>query len=328
MNAIDLCRCSLFIPLVAILSGCELTYEVGGGVDLASDRSCKRSARDTSATRPVDCARDRVLDQGLEELANESNPKIVGGDIVEEGQFPFQVSLVWNRTPEGYEYYGHFCGGTLVSRRWILTAAHCIHNTDRDELEVLLGTTKLSRTGVKSGRRLKVRVVKPHPSYNPVTHNNDIALIQLIKGSPGDLAPVSINNIDGAMDVNMIFTTIGWGADAEGATGTALLRSVNVPVQDRQTCQDNYRNKTEKPNLVITNNMWCAGREEGGKDSCQGDSGGFIGHQIGGQWQQTGIVSWGHGCARPRLFGVYTLLANYADQGGWLEQTMAAYADN
>ena len=64
--------------------------------------------------------------------------------------------------------------------------------------------------------------------------------------------------------------------------------------------------------------MWCAGEPEGGKDSCQGDSGGFIGAWMGnGQWVQLGIVSWGVGCARPDLFGVYTRVANYAT---WVEE--------
>jgi secreted trypsin-like serine protease len=69
--------------------------------------------------------------------------------------------------------------------------------------------------------------------------------------------------------------------------------------------------------------MFCAGEPEGGKDSCQGDSGGFIGAPLGdGRFVQLGIVSWGFGCARPDLFGVYTRVARYQP---WVGQIMQSF---
>ncbi|HEX2066882.1 MAG TPA: trypsin-like serine protease, partial [Candidatus Thermoplasmatota archaeon] len=74
----------------------------------------------------------------------------------------------------------------------------------------------------------------------------------------------------------------------------------------------------------ITDNMFCAGDEEaGGIDSCQGDSGGFIGAWDGTAWVQAGIVSFGNGCGQPGFPGVYTRLANLA---GWVEETITSWA--
>ena len=111
---------------------------------------------------------------------------------------------------------------------------------------------------------------------------------------------------------------IGWGATSEGAQTTPQLMRVWVDVQDRATCEANYQEVI--PSTDITDNMLCAGLPEGGQDSCQGDSGGFLGAPVGnGRYVQLGIVSWGVGCARPNLFGVYTRVANYGD---WISEQM------
>jgi secreted trypsin-like serine protease len=85
------------------------------------------------------------------------------------------------------------------------------------------------------------------------------------------------------------------------------------------------------PSSRITENMFCAGRPEGGKDSCQGDSGGFIGVPVPASPGNTttnggakphvslGVVSWGIGCAQPNLFGVYTRVSKYTE---WLAEMM------
>jgi trypsin len=83
-------------------------------------------------------------------------------------------------------------------------------------------------------------------------------------------------------------------------------------------CLKNYQQVS--PASKITTHMFCAGEPMGGKDSCQGDSGGFIGALLeAGGWVQLGIVSWGIGCARAQLFGVYTRVGDYT---AWIQQVM------
>ena len=91
-------------------------------------------------------------------------------------------------------------------------------------------------------------------------------------------------------------------------------------MQDPALCEANYQ--AAVPGSDITSNMFCAGEPAGGKDSCQGDSGGFIGAAKDGGFVQLGVVSWGIGCARPELFGVYTRVGNYGD---WVKKIMASF---
>src|SRR5262249_41981670 len=152
-----------------------------------------------------------------------------------------------------------------------------------------------------------------HQGYVDATHDNDVAMLKLTQPAPANLTPAvvatpAVASIAGATGAKV--TVIGWGATTEGGNTTPNLMGIGVTVQDRQQCEANYR--TVVPSAQITANMFCAGELDGKKDSCQGDSGGFIGApRVGGGYDQLGLVSWGAGCARPGLFGVYTRLANY-----------------
>ena len=99
----------------------------------------------------------------------------------------------------------------------------------------------------------------------------------------------------------------GWGRTEEKAPPSKILRSVTVPIWTRDQCLEaGYGNKR------ISENMMCAGFHDGRKDACQGDSGGPM-HMEGtsGSMEIVGVVSWGRGCARPNLPGIYTKVVNY-----------------
>ena len=91
-----------------------------------------------------------------------------------------------------------------------------------------------------------------------------------------------------------------------------MLQHVMVNMMDREKCRAKYSTKE------ITDNMICAGTERGGKDACQGDSGGalFVRGQ-GGRWVMPGIVSWGRGCGDAEYPGVYTNVERFR---GWIER--------
>lgn len=266
--------------------------------------------------RPVDQAKKHLDARGA---AREpaTTVKIVDGTNAPAGKFPFQVALIQSGTPEGFEHFGQFCGGSLIDRNWVLTAAHCLPNTAPDELDVFIGSNILPSggTAAAAGVRSSVDAIVLHEEYDAASNDNDIALLHLTGPIPHDLRTAVVATPE--LDKKYAFTlgdavVIGWGATAEGSGTTPNLMRVWVDIQDSATCQANYQ--AAIPSVEITANMLCAGLPEGGKDSCQGDSGGFLGAPLGeGQYVQLGVVSWGVGCARPDLFGVYTRVGNYAD---------------
>jgi len=230
--------------------------------------------------------------------------KIVGGEPAEPGEFPWQVSLQLR----GDNF--HYCGGSVISPDFIVTAGHCVEGFTADEVDVVAGLDRLSND--RNAQRIPAAELVQHERFSYLTLRNDVAVIRL--SSPLTLDQASVNAIclpsaDLAAEGTAVVT--GWGTTEEGGDVSDVLMKVSVPIVPDDQCDELYGGG-------VYQSMICAGDvENGGIDSCQGDSGGpFIVPGENNTWQLAGIVSWGNGCAEPGYPGVYTEVSYFVD---WIQ---------
>jgi len=238
--------------------------------------------------------------------------RIVGGEEAADGEFPWQVSL----RSIGAIGSTHFCGGSVLSENWIVTAAHCCAGQGPLSMHVVAGGIKLNNNEGEEERRDIDKIIG-HPDYSSRDLTNDICLLKLKEPLEETqwVKPIPLAREESAAGADMIVT--GWGTLNEGGFSLPnVLHKVTVPVVSDEDCNEDYASS----GYAITDSMICAGLPEGGKDSCQGDSGGpFI---DAATKELVGIVSWGIGCARAGYPGVYTQVSYFVD---WIEETMATY---
>ncbi|XP_039214201.1 prothrombin-like isoform X2 [Crotalus tigris] len=253
--------------------------------------------------------------------------RIVKGVDAEVGSAPWQVMLFKKKPQE------LVCGASLISNRWVLTAAHCIFyppwdkNYTTDDLLVRLG--KHNRIRYEQGKEkiLFLDKIIIHPKYNWMENlDRDIALLRLAKPVPFSdyVHPICLPTkqvIQSLLLTGYKGRVTGWGNlfDTWGAGSRQLpsvLQEVNLPIVRREVCK-------ASTNIKVTDNMFCAGyspEESKRGDACEGDSGGpfVMKHPTEERWYQVGIVSWGEGCDRDGKYGFYTHLFRLKK---WLQKT-------
>ncbi|XP_016965600.2 trypsin beta [Drosophila biarmipes] len=238
-----------------------------------------------------------------EELDLRRNPRIVGGHPSDVWNQPHMVNI---RRRGNFE-----CGGSLVSPRCVLTAAHCLKEGQPSDFVVRGGVTFLRDM---SNARYVRKILLP-AAYNRTTLDHDVALLQLQHPlQPSIAQPISLA-VRSPRPGSFVRVS-GWGlTDARSTSLPNNLQSVHVKVMPQRECRDLYRGYRN-----ITDSMFCASIP-GLRDACAADSGGPAVNEHG---FLVGVVSWGraHRCAAQDSPGVYSDVSYLSD---WIADNMRRY---
>ncbi|KAM9182343.1 ovochymase-2 [Mergus octosetaceus] len=252
--------------------------------------------------------------------------RIVGGSQVKQGSHPWQVSLKRRQK--------HFCGGTIVSAQWVVTAAHCI--LERNILEYLNVTAGEHDLRIRENgeQTLPVKYVIKHPNFDPRSPMNyDVALLKLdgAFNFSSSVLPACLPDPGEKFEAGYICTTCGWGRLNENGVLPQVLYEVNLPILNRKECS-RALSSLKKP--IQGDTIMCAGFPDGGKDACQGDSGGpLLCQRKHGVWILAGVISWGMGCARGWIGnekkkyyerGSPGIFTNLSAVLSWIQENMSA----
>ncbi|XP_040205527.1 mannan-binding lectin serine protease 1 isoform X1 [Rana temporaria] len=266
--------------------------------------------------------------------------RIIGGRNAEPGFFPWQALIVvedMSRVPED-KWFG---SGALLSDYWVLTAAHVLKSQRRDNTVIPVSkehvTVYLGLHDVRNKTDAVSRTIDKiilHEDFDPKIYNHDIALVKLKEKVTMNqyILPVCLPELDHELQgpqPNTLGLVAGWGISNPNITVDEVISSgmrtlsdvlqyVKLPVVLHAECKASYESRSG--NYSVTENMFCAGFYEGGKDTCLGDSGGafVIQDTDTKRWVAQGLVSWGgpEECGSKQVYGVYTKVSNYVN---WLD---------
>ncbi|CAG0917115.1 unnamed protein product [Notodromas monacha] len=242
--------------------------------------------------------------------------KVVGGEDAAENEWCWQVALINSLNQ-------YLCGGALIGKQWVLTAAHCVTNIVRsgDAIYVRVGDNDLtSKYGSLGAQTLRVATTYIHHNHDSATLDNDVALLKLhgeaVLGAGVCLVCLPARGVERQAGTRC--TVTGYGYMGETGPIPLRIREAEMPVVSDSECIRKINAVTEKI-FILPASSFCAGGELG-QDACQGDGGGPLVCQEDGFYELAGLVSWGFGCGREDVPGVYVKVSSFI---GWINQIIS-----
>lgn len=251
------------------------------------------------------------------ERTNPKKNRIVGGKDAYKGEFPHMAAL-------GYPSNGIIlwqCGGSIISEKFILTAAHCL--VDNKGVSVELVKVGIVNITDPQGRNYQVVKRIPHPEYNPPLVYNDLALLELgeVIAFTIFIKPACLR--DPFQDKNPdVLVATGWGLTESGGDQSQILQKVSLNTFTEDECKRIYKPSQRRLTYgVQQDKQMCVGGRNADKDSCQGDSGGPLQspNTNGVLFNVVGVTSFGKVCGVSNVPGVYTRVYYYVS---WIEKNV------
>ncbi|XP_067665297.1 atrial natriuretic peptide-converting enzyme-like [Haliotis asinina] len=275
----------------------------------------QRSACPSLTTVALSCVQQECGQQ----KATIITPYVVGGNIPQEGKWPWVVSLSYQGSAQ--------CAGALISNQWVITAGHCASRPGRfsyvttfSNLEILLGT--VDRQGTSS-HAVRVRAANVTYHYNFTEARPldwDVALVKL--ENPVEftdyIQPICLPYEGQTYTYPSLCYLAGWGlVNSVQYLPPEKLRDAKMMVWDNERCEDNTG--------ISNNSTLCAGYLNGPPAGCQGDSGGplMCQEEAGSGWVLAGVMSSGRGTCENTPSSQANRFANIGSFRKWIQSVIS-----
>jgi len=245
---------------------------------------------------------------------------IVGGKKAKPKEFPHMALVGYDHEGNGIEWN---CGGSLISEKFVLTAAHCLNYFGIGDAKYVRVGDLVLNTDKDDARSQEFDIINKygHPDYKPPSHYNDIGLLEIDGFVKFDyyVRPACLHTNSSLNIKNFIAT--GWGRTGYLSGTSKELLKVELVHFSHKICNDTYKSDTSRKlrSGIIDSIQICAGSALTGADTCQGDSGGplQIDREESCTYSIVGITSFGRSCGIPNVPGVYTRVSHYIE---WIEE--------
>ena len=214
--------------------------------------------------------------------------RIQGGNDTEPGEFPWAAALMRKRKGQP------FCGASVIAPQFVLTAAHCIKNEDKNGITVRLGahTIKPDEEPEPESRDFEIENWMSHKDYEfPL---NDAAVIKLKSkiDYSDSIRAICLPKKNHKIKCEQSITVIGWGYFIFRGDRAQVLQKVELKTITNEKCSEEYQGV-----LNVTSSVFCT--KSPNKGHCPGDSGGAAMIRNGKkQWTVVGVVSGSLGCGK------------------------------